>query len=587
MRKHGFLIQLCLAASMAATAQSYRVETIAMPEGLTAEVGAVAFLPNGRLIASFTRGEVMIRNMQTGQWSLFAEGLHDPLGILVISNNEVLVMQRPELTRLKDTDGDGSADVYECVTDDFGLSGNYHEFNYGPVRDKQGNLYIALNSSSPGGGMRPEVRGKINVDGRDGVDGQKQMFSAVPYRGWIMQLTPAGKLLPYASGFRSPNGIGFDLEGNLFATDNQGDWIGTSPLLHVQRGKFYGHPGSLVWRKGWKGNPFQLPVEKLDSLRTKPAVIFPHGIMANSPTEPLADHTRGKFGPFAGQLLIGEMNTERIVRVMLEKVDGVMQGACVPFLDGHGLRKGNNRLSFAPDGSLYVGQNSHGWLGAEGIQRIVYTGTPPLDVLKMQLTATGFDLVFTQPVDPATAAQAASYQFRRYNYTYHKKYGSHQFNVSELPVRQVKLSPDRRRVSVRLDAMAAGYVYELKLQGIRTTGGQALANSLVCYTVNRLVPGAAAPAVKSVPFAQKAIQEGKLIMSRSDCHACHKPDTKLIGPAYADIARKYKPTEANVRLIADKIIKGGSGVWGNVPMAPHANLSVQDTRKIAQYILSL
>ncbi|CAF0740892.1 unnamed protein product [Adineta ricciae] len=524
---------------------------------------------------------------RTREWKLFAEGFHDPLGMLVISNSEVLVMHRPELTRLKDTDGDGVADVYEKVTDAFGLSGNYHEFNYGPVKDKYGNLFIALNASSPGGSMRPEVRGIIKPEGRDGADGQKQMFSAVPYRGWIMKLTPAGKLLPYAMGFRSPNGIGFDLAGNLFATDNQGDWIGTSPLLHVQEGRFYGHPASLVWKKGWnKGNPFSLPAATLDSMRTKPAVIFPHGIMANSPTQPLCDNTRGKFGPFAGQLLIGEMNQGRIVRVMLEKVGGELQGACVPFLDGQGLRKGNNRLAFAPDGSLYVGQNAHGWLGDEGIQRIIYTGRAPLDIYKMQLTKQGFDLVFTQPVDAAAARNVRNYSMRHYNYNYHKKYGSHQMNLDSVAIKQVLLSPDRKRVSLVLNELKAGYVYELKLENIRTATGVALQNKLICYTANRLLTDNA-PVLKPAVFAKKDIEEGRLLITKSDCKTCHKPAEKLIGPSYLDIARKYRPTEVNVNLIAQKIIKGGSGVWGQIPMAPHANIPLTDTKKIARYILSL
>ena len=585
--KYCVLLTGLLLAAMSVSAQSYKVETIPMPEGLTAEVGAIGFMPDGRLIASFTRGEVMLYQPRTGKWQLFAEGLHDPLGILVVSNSEVLVMQRPELTRLKDTEGDGVADLYQKVTDDFGLSGNYHEFNYGPVKDKSGNLFIALNASSPGGGMRPEVRGRIKPEGKDGADGQKQMFSAVPYRGWIMKLTPAGKLVPYAMGFRSPNGIGFDLAGNLFATDNQGDWIGTSPLLHVQEGRFYGHPASLVWKKGWaKGSPFKLPVSTLDSMRTKPAVIFPHGIMANSPTEPLADNTRGKFGPFAGQLLIGEMNQARIVRVMLENVDGQLQGACIPFLDGQGLRKGNNRLAFAPDGSLYVGQNSHGWLGDEGIQRIIYTGKPPLDIYNMQLTKQCFDLVFTQPVNAASALHTANYSLRHYNYSYHKKYGSHQMNLDSVPVRKVRVSPDRRRVSITLDQLKAGYVYELKLGNIQTSEGQPLANKLICYTVNRLLPDKTAALTIPV-FAKKDIEDGRLLIAKSDCKSCHKQQEKLIGPSYTDIARKYKPTETNVNIIAQKIIRGGSGVWGAVPMAPHANIPLADTRKIARYILSL
>jgi hypothetical protein len=466
---------------------AYIVENIKMPEGLTCENGAIAFLPDGRMVACFTRGEVMTYNTRSKQWKLFAEGLHDPLGILVLSNRELLIIQRPELTRVKDTDGDGVADLYENVTDEFGLSGNYHEYNYGPVRDKKGNLFIALNSSSPGGSMRPEVRGKIDTSGRDGANGLRQMFSSVPYRGWIMKLTPNGKLHPYASGFRSPNGLGFDLQGNLFATDNQGDWVGTSPLFHIREGKFYGHPGSLIWTKGWnKGNPYHLSPAVLDTMRSRAAVLFPHGIMANSPTQPVCDDTKGKFGPFGGQLLIGEMNQERIVRVMLENVEGGLQGACVPFLDGHGLRKGNNRMAFAPDGSLYVGQNAHGWLGDEGIQRVVFTGKTPVDVYTMSLTTKGFELTFTRPMVAKAVLNPANYKMKHYYYAYHKKYGSDQLGLAADEVKKISLSADGKRVSFTVDSLKAGFVYELSMANLKSVSGEPLENKLVCYTLNQL-----------------------------------------------------------------------------------------------------
>ena len=302
---------------------AYEIETIAMPVGLNAEVGGLGFFSDGRMVACFHRGEVMIYNPRTKEWKMFADGLHDPLGLLVIDDSEILVMQQPELTRIKDTDGDGTADLFETVTDDFGISGNYHEFNYGPVRDSEGNLYIALNTGSSGDGIMKQVRGKLNILGRDGDKGNRQMFSVVPHRGWVLKVTPEGTLVPHASGLRSPNGMGFDEQGNLFIADNQGDWVATSALYHIEEGKFYGHPASLVWRDDWNGsNPFYTPVSELNSMRTRAAVLFPQGIMANSPAQILCDTTDGKFGPFSGQLLVGEMNRERIVRVMLEEEIG-------------------------------------------------------------------------------------------------------------------------------------------------------------------------------------------------------------------------------------------------------------------------
>ncbi|MES3017279.1 MAG: hypothetical protein V4721_05850 [Bacteroidota bacterium] len=467
-----------------------------MPHGLMAETGGLAFLPDGRLAACFIRGEVMIYTPNTREWKVFATGLHEPLGILAVNDSELIVMQRPELTRIKDSDGDGVADYYETLTDDFGISGNYHEFNYGPVQDSNGNLYIALNTASQGGSVRPEVRGTLNPLGRDMAQGIYEMYSVVPYRGWVMKLPASGrKLQPFASGMRSPNGLGFDLKGNLFVTDNQSDWVETSTLYHVQEGKFYGHPASLVWQKEWEGrNPFISPVAELDKIRTKAAVLFPQGIMANSPSQPLCDITLGKFGPFAGQLFVGEMNRDRIVRVMLETVAGELQGASIPFIDGHGLRKGNNRLAFAPDGSLWVGQIAFGWAGDQGIQRIVFNGNAPADIQMMNLTKTGFDITFTQPVNKAQALDASNYIFRHYFYKYQRKVKNagaditDQQDVQTIPVKNIIVSADGLKVSLVLSELKAGYVYELKLGDITTQKGQALDNRLVCYTLNNLIP---------------------------------------------------------------------------------------------------
>ena len=459
----------------------YQVETIATPEGLVSETGAIAFMPDGRLVACFHRGEVMTYDPAKKVWKLFAEGLHDPLGVLAVSNREILVMQRPELTRIRDTDGDGRADHYQTVTDQFGMTGNYHEFAFGPARDKAGNLFISLNVASNGAGIRDELRGEYDSLGRPG-----RMYSCVPYRGWVMKVSPDGKTSPYASGFRSPNGLGFDQRGNLFVPDNQGDWLGTSKLYHVQPDHFYGHPSSLIWRPGFDENPLNLPVAKLDSMRTRAAVLFPQDLMANSPTQPLCDTTGGRFGPFAGQMLIGEMNSSRILRVMLESVDGQMQGACVPFYDNAGLQKGNNRLAFAPDGSLWVGQTDHGWAGDEGIQRIRWKGKTPMEVLAMNVTPAGFDLTFTHPVDVTAASNPKVYGFKHYYYEYHRAYGSKQFDVQPVEVTGVTVSPDGRRVSLKLARMTPGYVYEMRVDGVRAADGSELINRLVCYTLNKL-----------------------------------------------------------------------------------------------------
>src|SRR5690606_34900241 len=135
---------------------AFYIDSIATPEGLTAEVAALDALPDGRIVATFMRGEILIYNPETKEWKLFASGLHEPLGIKAISDKEMLVMQLSELSRVKDTDNDEETDIIETIYDRFGMTANYHEFAYGPVPDSNGYLYITLNSSSSGGEMSEE-----------------------------------------------------------------------------------------------------------------------------------------------------------------------------------------------------------------------------------------------------------------------------------------------------------------------------------------------------------------------------------------------------------------------------------------------
>ena len=483
-----FLLPLFVAARVAlgdpdlSPSAYYAVEKVTTPPGLTAEVGGLAFAPDGRLAACFHRGEVYFYDPAKKEWKLFAQGLQDPLGIVAPKNDEVIVMQRSELTRLRDMDGDGVADSYETICDAFGMTGNYHEFAFGPLPTPDGGWFVALNTASIGAGVRQEIRGEYRASGRQG-----RMYSVVPWRGWVVKIAPDGKLTPWASGFRSPNGLGYDAKGRLFVTDNQGDWLGACPLYHVEKGKFYGHPAALTWKPGETREPEKIPPKELDAMRTRGSIIFPYNSMSSSPTQPLMDTTAGKFGPFAGQMLIGEMNHPRILRVALEEVDGQLQGMAASLLEYHGLHKGDNRVAFAPDGSLWVGQTEHGWAGDKGIQRITWTGKVPLDVKEMHLTKSGFEMTFTKPLEASGAGNPETYKVRRYYYEYHAQYGSKEFDLQEVVPKSVAVSEDRTKVTLEFDPLVAWRIYEFHLDALKSEDGAAIANPLVAYTLNHLL----------------------------------------------------------------------------------------------------
>ncbi|MBX9622628.1 MAG: SMP-30/gluconolactonase/LRE family protein [Gemmataceae bacterium] len=467
-------------------AAHYRVVTVPLPEDCVLEVGGLAFRPDGKLLACTRRGEIWLVHNPTAdpaqvKMTRWASGLHEPLGMWVQDDKTVYVVQRPELTKITDADGDGTADEFTTVCDGWGVSGDYHEFAFGPARDKDGNFFVTLNVGFGGGHQ-----------------------AKAPWRGWCVKVTPDGKMEPWAYGLRSPNGVAFSPDGDLFYADNQGEWVASNKLHHLQKGKFYGHQAPLRWVKD---SPFAgLVPEKVasgmryDGVREggpstpagfpavdPPAIWFPYGRMGNSVSEPAWDTSGGKFGPFAGQCFIGDQTKSLVMRVALEKVGGVYQGACFPFRSG--LQCGVNRLAFAPDGSLFAGQTARGWgsIGGKpyGLQRLVYTGKVPFEVHHVALTRDGFDLTFTKPLDPASVSPGAA-SVGSFTYMYWSTYGSQEVDRRAETVTAAKPSADGRTLSLTVPGVRPGRVYELRAEGVRAAGGGQLLHDECYYTVNRL-----------------------------------------------------------------------------------------------------
>ncbi|HYC83619.1 MAG TPA: hypothetical protein VEB86_00295, partial [Chryseosolibacter sp.] len=224
----------------------YRIITLPVPENMLLEVGGVATLPDGRIAICTRRGDVYVienaymENNSSPVFTLFASGLHEPLG-LAYKDNALYAAQRGELTKLADTNGDGKADVYETVYA-WPLSGHYHEYSFGPKIAPDGNFFVSGNVAF---GDEEWWRGE----------------SRVPWRGWIIKISPDGKLEPWATGMRSPCGLGM-VDGELFYDDNQGDWIGSGAIWHVKKGSFTGHPAGLRWT-GTPGSPVRITTEQL------------------------------------------------------------------------------------------------------------------------------------------------------------------------------------------------------------------------------------------------------------------------------------------------------------------------------------
>src|SRR5947207_1292931 len=172
----------------------YRLIPIPIPEGIVLEAGGIEAMPDGRLAASTRRGDVYLIEgalndpPSSVRFTKFASGLHETLSIAQ-KDGVVYVLQRGELTRLRDTDGDGRADLYETVADGWELSGNHHEYAFASKFDRQGDIWVALCLTG-------------------------SSTSAAKFRGWGLRLTPDGKTIPVVSGIRSPGGVGSKAAGD-------------------------------------------------------------------------------------------------------------------------------------------------------------------------------------------------------------------------------------------------------------------------------------------------------------------------------------------------------------------------------------
>lgn len=477
IKKLVIITLLGVAGATAAENDYYKLISVPFPKDLKLEISGMATLPEDRMALAIRKGEIWIAEGLSGGkpvYTKFASGLHEPLG-LAYHKGDLYTVQRTELTRLRDTDNDGRADEYLTHAKGWGVTGNYHEYAYGPAIDHEGNMWMALNCSI-GKGSNPNNQ----------------------WRGWSLRVKPDGSWTPMSGGFRSPSGIGTNLAGDVFATDQQGNWFPTSPLMHLKRGTFHGHADSLPFTQLPEATfkvdgdlPKNLTVTqaaKRIGAYQLPAVWFPYRKMGMSPTDILADSTQGKFGPFAGQLFCGEFTMSFVSRVFLEKVEGEYQGACFRFRDG--LDCAALRLQWGVDGSMYIGQSNRGWnsLGTKsyGLQRLQWTGKVPFEIKTMSARPNGFVLSFTRPADPKTATDPKSYVLSSYTYPYHSKYGGEETVVKALTVKSATLDATKNLVLLTIDGLRTGYVHELHANGIRDLKGQPLLHKAAYYTLNRI-----------------------------------------------------------------------------------------------------
>jgi hypothetical protein len=461
-----------------AEAEYYELVTIPIPHGIPLRVGAMDALDDRRLAVGTRKGDIYILDGAfepdpNPSYHLFAEGQDEIFG-LSHEGKDLLVTQFGGVNRVTDTDGDGLADRFYTLSNNWGYAEG-HEFAFGSKPDSDGNIWVAL--------------------GLTGSYHSRQLF-----RGWCLKVTPDGRTLPVCSGLRSPGGVGANKEGVMFAIESQGPWNGSCSLKHLKQGGFLGHPASYNWYEFAEGIPkpelepeskSRLAIEKKRVKELVPsAVLFPYIKMGRSISGFQLNQTKGKFGPFENQLFLGDYTLSIIMRATTEQINGVWQGACYPFREG--LSTGVMNVEFTPKGQLMAGgfRTNAQWpvrgLEPYALQRLQWTGKVPFEMQVINIRPEGFRITFTEAVDPAVASKPETYVFSTYTHIFAAGYGSPEVDHTTPSVTKADVAADGMSLLLHLDAFQEGHIHDFDLAAMRSAAGKPLLHAKAYYTVNEI-----------------------------------------------------------------------------------------------------
>ncbi len=416
----------------------FAVDTLAIPEAnpwlCQARPTGFDFLPGGQAAAVCTwDGDVWIVEglddpARGLSWRRIAAGLFQPLGLKIIDGT-IHVGCRDQVVRLRDLNGDGEADFYECYNSDHQVTEHFHEFAMGLHADAEGNLYYAKAA-------------------RHGLE------AVVPQHGTLLKIAGGGVSTEIlATGFRAPNGVCLNSGGTFFLTDQEGFWTPKNRINLVRRGGFYGN----MWG-------YHDVKDSSDAAMESP-VCWITNAFDRSPSELVwVETNHPAWMPLRGSLLNLSYGNGKVFVVPIEVAGGTIQGGmcALPIPPSPtGIMRGR----FNPvDGHLYT-CGMYSWAGDRtqpgGFYRIRATGKPMHVPIGLHARKNGMQLVFTDPLDRKSASDPANYSARVWSLKRTVKYGSEHINEHPIAITAAKVSDDGRTVFLEIPDLSSTWCMEI------------------------------------------------------------------------------------------------------------------------------
>jgi putative heme-binding domain-containing protein len=384
-------------------------------------------------------------------WRRIASGLFQPLGLKIV-RGDIYITCRDQIVILRDFNGDGETDFYDCFNNDQQVTDHFHEFAMGLQVDDRGNFYYAKSA-------------------------RHALPAVVPQHGTLLRVSPDGSRTDIiATGFRAANGVCLNPDGTFVVTDQEGHWNPKNRINWVREGGFYGNMFG-----------YHNVTDESDSAMEQP-LCWITNVFDRSPAE-LLWATSERWGPLKGRLINLSYGYGKVYVVPFEDVGGQKQGGMCE-LPIPQFPTGIIRGRFHPvDGQLYL-CGMYSWAGSQqqpgGLYRLRATGKPSWLPIELSATKTGLTITFSDPLDRTAAVDAGNYHIRVWSLKRTANYGSEHFDEHALTVTAASVSDDGRTVTLAVPEIAPTWCIEVRCR-LRSEAGAGF-ERVIHGTIHELAP---------------------------------------------------------------------------------------------------